>query len=43
MKYLIFLLFAPTLFSMDMKLNCENVQVFITKKEKKPSTRPGWY
>ena len=26
MKYLIFLLFTPTLFSMDMKLNCENVQ-----------------
>ena len=35
MKYLIFLLFAPTLFSMDMKLNCENVQSVHDEKGKK--------
>ena len=36
MKYLIFLLFTPTLFSMDMKLNCENVQSVHYEKGKKP-------
>ena len=35
MKYLIFLLFTPTLFSMDMKLNCENVQSVHYEKGKK--------
>ena len=34
MKYLIFLLLPP-LFSMDMKLNCENVQSVHYEKGKK--------
>ena len=38
MKYLIFLLFTPTLFSMDMKLNCENVQS--VHYERKKNHRP---
>ena len=35
MKYLVFLLFTPFLFSMDMKLNCENVQSVHYEKGKK--------